>query len=221
MSSRKYSAAILGATGLVGSTLLAQLLLDDNYQNITIIVRRNYAFPACDKLRVVVTDFSTQAWHEALHVDHVFCCLGTTIKVAGSDAAFYAIDYQLVVDAATAAAKHGAHFLVISALGADPNSSVFYNRVKGEMEDSVRALALKKLSIFQPSLLTGPRAEFRLGERFAQLFMWILPKQWRSIAASTVANSMRYAAQQQMLAIEVFTSKQMLNFRHADLKNNT
>jgi len=86
---------------------------------------------------------------------------------------------------------------VISALGADANASVFYNQVKGEMEDKVRSLALKKLSIFQPSLLTGPRAEFRLAEKFAQLFMWILPKQWRSISAQKVAMGMVKAAQSQ------------------------
>src|SRR5690606_26648384 len=99
-------------------------------------------------------------------LDIAFCCLGTTIKQAGSQEAFRAVDHDLVVAVAQRARALGArHFLVVSALGADPRSSVFYNRVKGEMEESLRAMDWPQLTIARPSLLLGERNETRLVEQ--------------------------------------------------------
>jgi uncharacterized protein YbjT (DUF2867 family) len=106
------------------------------------------------------------------YVDAVICCLGTTIAKAGSQEKFRYVDHDLVVDLGRWAKSQGVPaFSVVSAIGADPSSRIFYNRVKGEMERDLQQLALPSLNIFQPSILTGPRDETRIGERIGILFM--------------------------------------------------
>ncbi|MGH7519844.1 MAG: oxidoreductase, partial [Gemmatimonadales bacterium] len=132
------------------------------------------------------------------HADDVFCCLGTTIKQAGSQQAFRRVDYDFVDGLARAGVRVGAtQFLLVSAIGADPESRVFYSRVKGEAEAAVRKLPYRALQIFRPSLLLGERAQFRLGERIAmvgapllQLFLVSRLRRYRPIQASDVARAM-------------------------------
>jgi uncharacterized protein YbjT (DUF2867 family) len=142
----------------------------------------------------------------------VFCCLGTTIKQAGSQAAFRRVDFDYPVALAQAAARDGAkRLLVVSALGADARSSVFYNRVKGEMEEAVRAAGVPKTLVFRPSLLVGPRAEPRLGERIGQVIGALLGPllgRYRPIHAEHVADAMLKAAQRD-LPSQVFESPQI------------
>ena len=180
-------------------------------QELHLLLRRPLPQPIVDpRLHCHLIDFAEPGWQRLLAVDAVFCCLGSTIKQAGSQAAFRVIDHDLVLTAASAAKAAGAgHFLVISALGADPASGVFYNRVKGEMERDLQQLGLAKLSIFRPSLLAGSRQEFRFGERLGLLLAWLLPAKWRSISATRVARAMWRASREQQEPFRIYPSAVM------------
>src|SRR5258706_16313017 len=168
-------ALVAGATGLVGGRLLRQLLARDEYQEVRVLGRRPPALDA-GKLRFIASDFSRlEDLDVELAVDDVFCCLGTTIKQAGSQAAFERVDYHMVVDLARAAQKAGAkRFLLISALGASSRSPVFYSRVKARTEEAVAALPFTAVHIVRPSLLLGARKEMRPGERVGQVLAPLL-----------------------------------------------
>jgi len=161
-------ALLVGATGLVGSFLLDRLLASALYASVGAWVR--HALPReHPKLRVEQIDFE-HLGERRIETEDVYCCLGTTIRQAGSKDAFRRVDFDYPLALARAAARDGAQrLLVISALGADARSAVFYSRVKGEMEDAVRRAGVPRTYVFRPSLLDGPRREFRLGERLALL----------------------------------------------------
>jgi uncharacterized protein YbjT (DUF2867 family) len=191
---------VAGATGLVGRALLARLVDDPRVGTVTALLRSAKPAQALPtRCKSVVVDFATLGQPGAAPlppVDWAFCCLGTTIKVAGSQAAFRAVDFDAVLAFARAALAAGANRLaVVSALGADGDSSVFYNRVKGEMEQALRELGLSHLVIARPSLLLGERSALgqpsRPTERLAQLMMpavgWMIPRKLRPISADTVA----------------------------------
>ena len=154
------TALVAGATGLIGQALLAQLLDNDRYGRVEVVARRPLTSPLArhPRLAVRIGDGAALAGAEP-RADDVYIALGTTIKVAGSEAAFRAVDFDLVVAIARAARQAGASRLgVVSALGADATSLVFYNRVKGEMEAAVRSLGYSSVVIARPSLLLGDRA---------------------------------------------------------------
>lgn len=158
------TALLVGATGLVGSYVLRRLLEAPAYARVTVWVRRDLGVTHA-KLTVEVVDFERLA-ERRVAADDVYCCLGTTIKQAGSQAAFRRVDHDYPVALARAAARDGAkRLLVVSALGANPDATVFYNRVKGEMELDVRGAGVAKTCFFRPSLLSGPRSEERIGEK--------------------------------------------------------
>jgi len=197
-SPESRTALLLGATGLVGGHVLDELLNDGAYTRVTLLARRPVA-RMHSKLDQRTADFDRLREHAiSFAVDDVFCCLGTTIRTAGSQQAFRRVDHDYVVDAARLAAEHGARrYLLVSAAGADAGSRIFYNRVKGEAEDAMRGLPLEAVVILRPSLLLGERAEHRSGEAFAQRVMpaldWMLVgplRRYRSIHASTVARAM-------------------------------
>ena len=169
------TAVVAGATGLVGSMLVPRLTAGNAYSEIRVLGRRAPA-QSHPKVRFVETDFSDLSQHAAaLAADDVFCCLGTTIRKAGSQAAFEKVDYHMVVDLARAAHKAGARrFFVVSAVGASEHSPAFYSRVKGRMESAVRALPFEAVHIVRPSLLLGERKERRPGEKLAQLIAPLL-----------------------------------------------
>lgn len=190
------SALLLGATGLIGSFLLQRLLESDRYARVAVWARRDIGKTHA-KLKSEIVDFDRL--HERhVEAEDVFCCLGSTIKQAGSQAAFRRVDYDFPVALAIAAAGGGARrLLVVSALGANPDSRVFYNRVKGEMEIAVRAAGVPTTIFFRPSLLTGPRAEVRRGERIGEAIGSLLGPllgKYRPIAADTVAAAMLRSA---------------------------
>jgi len=190
------TALLVGATGLVGSFLLHRLLESGAYGRVTVWVRRDFG-EAHPKLKAEVADF--ERLHERhVEADDVFCCLGTTIKKAGSQAAFRQVDYDYPVALAIAAAAGGAkRLLVVSALGANPDSRVFYSRVKGETEIAVRAAGVPATIFFRPSLLSGPRAEVRRGERIGEAIGKVLGPllgKYRPIHADLVAAAMLRAA---------------------------
>jgi len=196
------NALIAGATGLVGGYVLRCVLAHPSYSRVEILVRR--ASPVHDpKLTQRIVDFEhLDAGATKIAADDVFCCLGTTIRKAGSREAFRRVDYDYPLALARFASATGARkFLMVSALGADPKSSVFYNRVKGEVEQSIAATGLPETYFFRPSLLTGPRAESRPGEKIAAVVGKVIAplllgglRKYRPIHADTVAGAMVYAA---------------------------
>jgi uncharacterized protein YbjT (DUF2867 family) len=187
-------AVIAGATGLVGSELLPMLLASQRYAQVQVLVRRPApGLPDDPRLVVQVVDF--QSLPALPPVDDVFIALGTTIKVAGSQAAFRAVDFDAVLNTAKAARAAGATRLgVVSALGANAASGVFYNRVKGEMEAAVGALGFDSVVIVQPSLLLGDRTALgqpvRAGEVWGARLLGWLPRSVRPIAARQVAHAL-------------------------------
>ena len=189
------SALLFGASGLVGARLLALLLESGHYARVHALVRRPLA-AVHPRLRVHVVDFDgIGGLPDFPAVDDVYCCLGTTIRAAGSRPAFRRVDHDYVVATARAAREHGARRLaVVSALGADGRSPVFYNRTKGEMEAAVSALGYDSVTILRPSLLAGERAERRAGERLALALSRplapLIPRRYRPIDAGAVARAM-------------------------------
>lgn len=160
------SALLVGATGLIGAFVLKRLLASEHYGRVTVWVRRALAVTH-PRLTTVVVDFDKLA-ERRVDAEDVYCCLGTTIKVAGSQEAFRRVDHDYPVAVARAAVRGGAQrFLVVSALGSDPGSRVFYSRVKGEMEAAVKAAGIPKVYIFQPSMLSGRQEKKRFWEDVA------------------------------------------------------
>ena len=186
------AALLVGATGLVGSYVLQRLLGTPAFARVTAWVRRDFGVTHA-KLKVEVVDFERLA-ERRIEAHDVYCCLGTTIKQAGSQAAFRHVDHDYPVALARAAARDGAkRLLVVSALGANPDATVFYNRVKGEMEEDVRAAGVAKTYFFRPSLLSGPRSEERIGEKVGLVVGAVLGPllgKFRPIHADLVAAAM-------------------------------
>jgi uncharacterized protein YbjT (DUF2867 family) len=197
------SAAVVGATGLVGRELLRLLLADATCMRVTVLGRRHTG-EVSPKLTEVTVDLADgESYRQHLAVDAVFCALGTTIKKAGSEAAFRRVDQEYPLAVAGAAADAGGkRFVIVTAVGADAASSVFYNRVKGELEQSLRRLKLSRgLRILHPSLLLGDRAESRPAERVASALMRATGPlfggglmKYRAIEATAVARAMLTAA---------------------------
>ncbi|WP_374035208.1 NAD-dependent epimerase/dehydratase family protein [Bdellovibrio bacteriovorus] len=192
---------IAGATGLVGHELLLLLAHLDEVRSIK-AVSRSPMGRIPPHVENIILDFDNlEARQDVLKADIFICCLGTTIKKAGSQEAFRKVDFDYVVNFAKVAEACGAQkFLVISALGADADSSIFYNRVKGEMENELRKLKIPQIEIFQPSLILGERKESRKGEDFAQKLSPMLNKilvgplkKYRAIKANTIARAMAIA----------------------------
>lgn len=188
-----------GATGLVGRELLAALLTDKRYKAVHCVGRRPLTLEHAGLVSHVV-DFATlTALPGIRRVDDVFIALGTTIKAAGSQAAFRAVDFEAVMAVAHAAKALGATKLgVVSAMGASADSGVFYNRIKGEMEDALNRLGYQALAIARPSMLTGDRDALgqnarpaeKLGLLAMTLFKPLIPANYQAITAKQVAHAL-------------------------------
>lgn len=198
------TATVLGTTGLVGRSLTQQLITDNRYEKITALVRKPLAssdfYDPQNKLEPLVIDFDyLQDYQGYFTVDHVYCCLGTTIKQAGSQSAFRRVDFEFVhVAAQLARAQRANGFVWISSVGADAKSSNFYLRVKGELENAILTMPqLNHAAAVRPSLLLGERTDSRPAEEFgitagkllAPLMMGPL-KKYRPITAHRVAQQM-------------------------------
>lgn len=185
-------ALVLGATGMVGTELVKQLAEDRDYDRIKVLVRKPMSFNH-PKLEQIKADYDKLgAYTDAFKVDAVYCCLGTTMKTAGSKAAFRRVDLDYPVEAARLAREAGVRlFAVVSALGADEGSMFFYNRVKGEMERLLRESGLPSLYIFRPSLLLGNRQERRTGEAASVKLSRSLPFLW---AGPNTGHLMKYSS---------------------------
>lgn len=220
MSTGIRKAVILGATGLIGNYCLQNLLDDPTYSEVTALVR-NPILKTHRKLKTVTTKFNDNLKDELsnIQVDDVYCCLGTTIKKAGSQEAFKQVDYSIVVTVADIIRKQGAEqFIVISSMGADKKSKVFYNRVKGEMEEALKQLDYPCLRIIRPSLLLGAREEFRLGERIGVILAPVLKpfmvgslKKYRPVQAKSVAEFMiKVAEEEPITGAHVYESDRII-----------
>lgn len=195
MSSSK-TALLVGATGLVGNSLLFQLLNDSHYAKVITLVRRRMNLKHA-KLEERIVDFDQLNLSDC-QADDVFCCLGTTIRQAGSQEAFRKVDFEYPLRVAQLAKQAGAkQFVMVTALGSDAQSGIFYNRVKGEVEKAITAVGFDTLHICRPSLLLGTRKESRFGEGIGKVFAWLLGpfmlgslKKYKGIQGSQVAAAM-------------------------------
>jgi uncharacterized protein YbjT (DUF2867 family) len=201
MSGRSF--VLLGASGLVGGHLLRELADDPGYAGGSLLSRRALGL-GTSRVREVVANFDRpETLREHLAVADVFCCLGTTIKKAGSQEEFHKVDCDIPLAVGREARAAGAgQFLIVTAVGADAKSRVFYNRVKGEVEAGLAALAFPRgLKIFRPSLIIGDRVERRAAERVAMALMTVTRPlfagglaRYRAIEAACIARAMRRAA---------------------------
>jgi uncharacterized protein YbjT (DUF2867 family) len=162
----RFTAIISGASGLVGEQLLTQLLDDKNYEKVIAVVRKPLDLKH-EKLVQEVIDFGKlPAAIAGINADHGYCCLGTTIKKAGTKDNQYIIDHDYVVEFARGCHAAGVRrFAVVSSIGANPESSNFYLRTKGKMEQDVKLIPFDGIYILQPSFLLGGRKEYRAGEK--------------------------------------------------------
>ncbi len=208
------SSLIIGATGFVGSYLVQEILNSPTFDSVTALVRKP-TFTTHPKLKEIIFDFRDETAIESLEpVNHVFCCLGTTIKTAGSKEAFRFVDYELPLRFANwAESTHAESFSIVTAIGANSDSSIFYNQVKGNVEDEIKTLNIPTIQIFQPSLIMGPRKEFRLGELIGKGIMVILNplmigpgKKYRGIHAQTIAKGMVHHLEKSNSGITIFES---------------
>jgi uncharacterized protein YbjT (DUF2867 family) len=214
MDTSSRTALVAGASGLVGGALLDTLLEDPHCQAVHSLGRR--ALPrAHPKLQQHTVDFARLDAQALPAAEEAFCCLGTTIKKAGSQEAFRAVDHDAVLAFARAAQKAGVQrFVVVTSLGANARSRIFYNRVKGETQEALRTLGFTSLVIVQPSLLLGERAERRPGEHVAAVVSRVLapllrPLASRPIEARTVARAMVALARQAPAGTRVVPSGQL------------
>ncbi|GAB3906395.1 oxidoreductase [Larkinella knui] len=209
------TALVVGATGLIGNLLTHRLVDSPVYEKVKVLVRHSLGWQH-PHLQEIQYDFDHPNGL-LVQADDVFCCLGTTMKIAGSKEAFRKVDYQYPLDVAQRALVNQARqFLLVSAMGANPRSSIFYNRVKGELERDISALHYPSFLIFRPSLLLGERKEPRLGERIgaglAKLFNPLIPAKYKGIKGESVANAMFQKAQQNLTGKHVFESDQLQDF---------
>ena len=199
---------LAGATGLTGEHLLDRLLNEPTVERVLAPSRRPLAeHPRLENPVGALQDLLPRL---SGPINTAFCCLGSTLKQAGSQEAFRAVDHDLVLAFGQRARELGArHLLVISALGADAASSVFYNRVKGEMEQALQTQGWPQLTIVRPSLLLGPRSQFRLGERLAAPFMRWLPGKYRGIEATVLARALWRLALEEGEGVRIVESDQL------------
>ena len=190
------TAVVVGATGLVGKELVEQLIHSDGFEKVVTITRRALEF-ASEKHNNHIIDFERlDQYSELFKGDALFSCLGTTKKQSGSIAAQRRIDHDYQLQVAQVAASNAIpHYLLVSSSGANAKSSAAYMKMKGELEDAVKQLPFKRISIFQPSLLLGNREKPRLGEGVAAYIMPLLCKlpflqKYRPITGQQVACKM-------------------------------
>ncbi|MBV7531140.1 NAD(P)H-binding protein [Chitinophaga sp. sic0106] len=208
------TAIVIGATGLTGTHLVSALLHDGYYTHIRVLVRKHW-FNSRPGLESIIVDYSDEATlRNLIKGDVLFCCIGTTIKKAGSKENFRKVDFDIPVRCARIAHENGVgQFLVMSSIGANLYSRNFYLRTKGQLEAAIEGVGFPSVAIFRPSFLIGQRQEFRLGEWFSkyliQLFYFLLQGRWkkyRGIKAATVASAMLKVAKKNIPGTAVYES---------------
>lgn len=211
------TAVIIGSTGLTGSQLLKTLLSNDAYGRVITLVRRSSKISHPKLVQYVVDFDNPESYEELIEGNDMFCCLGTTIKKAGTEEAFEKVDLLYPIQFARAAANKGIkQYSIISALGANPKSGNFYLRTKGKCEDELRKLPFQSISIFRPSLLLGNRKEVRIGEKLAEYAMKLFSvffigslRKYRAINVKKVAYAMFRIAQQNTIGYHIYESDEI------------
>jgi uncharacterized protein YbjT (DUF2867 family) len=211
-SSQQKTALLLGASGLVGSALLQQLLNSDAYHSVVALVRRPLAIQH-PKLRQQVIDFD-QPDATLIQGDDLYCALGTTLRKAGSKEAQYTIDCTYPTEFGRIARQNGVkRYLLVSSIGADAASSNFYLKTKGELEQHLQAMGFETFVAARPSFLLGDRTEFRLAEKIgiilAQVFAPLIPRKYRGIHANDVASALIALAQQNITGYHIVESDKL------------
>lgn len=219
------TALVFGATGLIGGHLLNHLLDHSDYAKV-VTFGRNKSDIAHEKLTEKIVNFDEPAsFADQIKGDEIFCCLGTTRSKAGKEG-FYKVDFTYCFNAAKMGIENGvSQFLLISSMGADADSMFYYNQVKGEIENAVKELDYPTTHILQPSLLLGEREENRLRESIAQKVLGgidtvagnVLGK-YGPIEAEAVAQAMIYAAQSDVLGVQVYDSQELENMALSEKK---
>ncbi|MBC7864297.1 MAG: NAD(P)H-binding protein [Bacteroidia bacterium] len=202
MEKTDLSALVFGSSGLTGNFLTEKLLSDPSFSQVKVFVRKKSG-TTHPKLKEIIVDFANEKeLQENLKGDVLFCCLGTTIRVAGSQEAFEKVDLHYPVLLANLAAKNGIKkFLMVSSVGASAQSTNFYLKTKGTAEEKIAATTIPHIYFFRPSMLLGKRKEFRFGEVMGKFFMVALSflfmgglKKYRAIKSEKVAEAMiRYS----------------------------
>jgi uncharacterized protein YbjT (DUF2867 family) len=203
------TALLVGATGLVGGFVLEQLLEDAYYDSVVVLSRKSLQLQHAKLKEVLVNFDQLENYTNDIKADVVFCCLGTTIKAAGSQEAFKKVDYEYPLRVAEIAKQNDASaFLIVTALGAAKSSIIFYNRVKGEVEEAIGNLHFDAFHILQPSLIIGERKESRSGEGIAQTLSPIYDTlmfgpltKYKSIKAEQIAKAMIHYSKQETKGI--------------------
>ena len=210
------TALVAGGTGLVGHQLLNILLASSRYDKVKVITRSDIQI-SNPKLQQIKVDYTKlESYKDELKADDVFCCLGTTMAKARTKEKFYQVDYTYPFTLANVAKDQQAEqFLLISALGADKHASIYYNRVKGELEEAVSNLKFQSVHIFRPSLLLGPRAESRPAEDaakiFYKVFWFLIPDKYKAIQSEQVAKAMLHFAEKEQKGIFIHESRELQN----------
>jgi uncharacterized protein YbjT (DUF2867 family) len=204
-------ALVSGSTGLVGASLIRQLA-SRQWEEVRALTRR--PFPAAPPITPIIVDFEQDTPQLPLFgVTHVFSCLGTTIKQAGSQQAFRRVDYDIPLLIARAAREAGVpHFLLVSSVGASAKARTFYLRVKGELEEAIAALGFRSVTIVRPSFLEGDRQEKRLGETIGVPIFRLFPRAYRSVHVDQVASAMIAAAEAGRPGVDILENPRLLDY---------
>ena len=211
------TALLLGGSGLTGGHCLDYLLNDAHYHQVVTLVRSPLSVEHPKLIQRQVDFNQLNDCLAGMQINDVFCCLGTTIKKAGSQKAFYEVDFFYPAEIAKLSIANGAEqFLFISALGANPKSAIFYNRVKGEAEEAIARYGFKGFYIFRPSLLLGKRQESRPAEKFGEkLFQWFsfvfkgVLQKYKPVESKAVAFAMVELAKEQPLGKRIIESRRI------------
>ncbi|HEV7348727.1 NAD(P)H-binding protein [Telluribacter sp.] len=212
------TALVVGATGLIGKQVVQLLLQSPAYAEVSVLVRNSLGIQD-PKLKEIEYDFSNPA-PELVRGDDVFCCLGTTMKKAGSKDAFRKVDLEYPLQIGRLARQSGAsQYLIVTAMGADSDSMFFYNQVKGDVQEELKALQFPMLRIFQPSLLLGNRQEARLGEKVGEwlslLFRPLMVgplRKYQAIDSAKVARAMVTLAQKPGTGVVIYDSEELQKY---------
>lgn len=208
------TAVVAGSTGLVGSHLVKILAASKEYEAVIAIVREKSSFIHEGVITIEVNYNRLHDFVEAIKADDVYCCLGTTMKKAGSKANFYQVDYTYPLELAKIAElNHSTQFHIITAAGSNSKSTFYYNRVKGDIENAILKLNIPNVNIYRPSLLLGDRNEKRVGEQIGAVLAKLANplligrlRRYRAIQAKTVAQAMFKVSQSNMEGAHIYES---------------
>lgn len=211
------TAIIIGSTVMTGSHLLKILLTSGIYEKVISLVRHSTKISHPRLIQHVVNFDQPESYQDLIEGNDMFCCLGTTIKKAGSQEAFEKVDLKYPIQFAKIAASKGVkQYSIISSIGANPKSNNFYLRTKGKCEEELRKLAFQSISIFRPSLLLGNRKEFRLGEKIGEYTMKLFSifflgkiKKYKPVKSKNVAYAMYSIAQSNTVGYHIYESDEI------------